>query len=312
MRRHVASSMLFSLGLAFCSTTGALASSPSQPDRVTTAIVVPQSEAWTASKVQHVYGLPETKPNDTGRLAVNSDGLTFSGKSSTYTIPRSSLIAVSSGNERVELWGMKGRLVRMAIPNGGGLAAAGIMHHKTTMLTTEFRDGRGGYHAAVFYVPEDAAARVLASFSQSPLQDGSSASDREETAQTCQSSSSVPRSVLIADPIWNGEEVPAAYKALVYEHVIDRVQRIDGVVHVYRAGEVSGSDGCPQYTLTISIVNFKQGSQVKRAVMGPAGFFFTKDSDDLQRNNYRRIREVECDRTGESDSARRVGKQECR
>ena len=168
---------------------------------------------------------------------------------------------------------MKGRLVRMAIPNGGGLAAAGIMHHKTTMLTTEFRDGLGGYHAAVFYVREDAAARVLASFSQSPLQDGSSASDREEPAQTCQSSSSVPRSVLIADPIWNGAEVPAAYKALVYEHVIDRVQRIDGVVHVYRAGEVSGSGGCPQYTLTISIVNFKQGSQVKRAVMGPAGFF---------------------------------------
>ena len=273
MRRHVASSMLFSLGLALCPPTGALAGSLSQPDGTSTVTTVPQIEPWTASRVQHVYGLPETKANDKGTLAVNANGLTFTGKSGAYTIPRSSLIAVSSGLERVEMWGKKGMLLRMAIPDGGGLAAAGMTQHKVTMLTTEFRDVRGGYHAAVFYVPADDAARVLATFTELALQNGPSTSDPERTALSCQSLPSAPRSVLIADPIWNGAEVPAAYKALVYEHLVNRVQRISGVGHVYRAGEVCGSDGGPQYTLTISIVNFTQGSQVKRAVTGPVGFF---------------------------------------
>ena len=73
----------------------------------------PQSPAWKSSSVQHAYGLPDTKPKLKGTLAVTPDGLTFTSKSSNYSIQRRSVIAVGAGNQRVELWGMKGRLLRM-------------------------------------------------------------------------------------------------------------------------------------------------------------------------------------------------------
>jgi hypothetical protein len=82
-----------------------------------------------------------------------------------------------------------------------------------------------------------------------------------------------PGSVLVSAPTWDQIEVPAAYRALVYEHLIDRLQHLQGIGHVYRDGESDAEAGCPQYTVHISIAGFTQGSQVKRAVMGPVGMF---------------------------------------
>jgi hypothetical protein len=67
--------------------------------------------------------------------------------------------------------------------------------------------------------------------------------------------------------------VPAAYRALVYEHIVDRMQHVEGAGHVYRVGERNSPAACPKYTVTISVVSFKPGSQVKRATLGPIGFF---------------------------------------
>jgi hypothetical protein len=48
---------------------------------------------------------------------------------------------------------------------------------------------------------------------------------------------------------------------------------VEGVGHVYREGEHIGPQDCPQYTIRIAVSGFRQGSQVKRAVMGPVGMF---------------------------------------
>lgn len=222
---------------------------------------------WSASGVQHAYGLPNTKVKEKGTMTVNVEGVTFRGKSNVFTIPRQSVMAVSAGNERVELWGMKGRLLRMAIPNGGGLAAAGVMHHKVGMLTVEFSDGKGGYHGAVFYLPVDEAAHVLRSFSEMPEV------HREISNAACKSGVVMPRSVLVAAPEWDQMEVPAAYRALVYEHLVDRLQKMKDAGAVYRDGEPGVQRGCPQFVIHTKISGFKQGSQVQRAVMGPVGMF---------------------------------------
>jgi hypothetical protein len=228
---------------------------------------LPQVTPWNAQDVQHAYGLPGTKPKAKGTLAVNTDSITFTGKSSISTISRRSVMAVSTSDERVELWGTKGNLLRMAIPYGGGEAAAGVMHHKVGMLTVEFIDQQGGYHGAVFFLPVDEAERVLTSFSQIPTV------QHEPSSEVCQNSSRDPQSVLVATPTWDQAEVPAAYRALVYEHLIDRLQRLEHMGHVYRDGENDGQARCPQYIIHISIAGFKQGSQVERAVMGPVGMF---------------------------------------
>ena len=226
-----------------------------------------QTVSWQSTSVQHVYGLPDTKKNEKGRLTVNPDGLTFTTKSSRSSVPSRSIVAVSAGNQRVELWGMKGRLLRMAIPDGGGIAAAGLMHHRVDMLTVEFNDSRGGYHGAVFYLPANEAERALRSFAQMPPVHG------EAVNTVCQGRPVKPGSVLVSAPGWDQIEVPAAYRALVYEHLIDRLQHVQGIGHVYRDGESDAQPGCPQYTVDISIAGFNEGSQVKRAVMGPVGMF---------------------------------------
>jgi hypothetical protein len=81
------------------------------------------------------------------------------------------------------------------------------------------------------------------------------------------------RSVYVAAPDWDQTEVPAAYRALVYEHVVDRLRRTEGAGRVYRDGENNFAKVCPQYTIHISVSGFKQGSQVTRAMLGPVGMF---------------------------------------
>lgn len=222
---------------------------------------------WKSTQAEHVYGLPDMRPNKKGTLTLSADALTFSGKSGNISIQRSSVTAVSAGNQRVELWGLSGRILRMTIPDGGGLAAAAVMQHRVDMLTVEFNDGRGGNRDAVFFLPANEAEHALQSFSLASIP------PRKVLDAACQSASIEPKSVLVSAPNWDQAEVPAAYRALVYEHVIDRLRRTKEVGHVYRDGERAGQEGCPQYVVHISIATFKQGSSVQRAFLGPVGMF---------------------------------------
>ncbi|HTF61718.1 MAG TPA: hypothetical protein VK638_03300 [Edaphobacter sp.] len=222
---------------------------------------------WQSTRAEHIYGFPDMKAHKKGTLTLSSDTLAFSQKSGNTFIPRSSVTAVSAGNQRVELWGMSGRILRMTIPDGGGIAAAAVMHHRIDMLTVEFRDSLGGGHGAVFFLPTNEAQHALQSFALTPLP------PRKISDAVCQNTPIEPRSVQVSTPNWNHAEVPAAYRALVYEHVIDRLRSTKDIGHVYRDGESDGHSACPQYTIHISIATFKEGSSVKRAYLGPAGMF---------------------------------------
>jgi hypothetical protein len=223
---------------------------------------------WTAPAAEHVYGFPEIKPGKDGTLTLSADALTFTSKSSNSSIPRDKILAVSNGSDRVELWGTTGQIVRMVIPDGGGLAAGAVLHHRVGMLTVDFVDVRGGKHSAVFNMPPAQADAGLAKFSQTPV-----AAQPPAVANACADVAANPGSVLVAAPNWQHAQVPAAYRALVYEHVINRLQGVKGVSHVYRDGEVPLDGSCPAYTVRISVQTFKQGNQIARASLGPAGMF---------------------------------------
>lgn len=223
---------------------------------------------WTTSGAEHVYGFPDAKSGKKGTLVLSADALTFTNRTSNSSIPRSTILAVSNGSDRVELFGTTGRIVRMMIPDGGGLAAAAVMHHRVGMLTIDFVDARGGRHAAVFNMPPVQADAGLAMFSQTPV-----ALQPPAAANTCGDRAINPGSVLVATPNWDNAQVPAAYRALVYEHVVNRLQGVKGVNHVYRDGEVPLDGACPAYTVHISVRTFKQGNQIERASLGPVGMF---------------------------------------
>ncbi len=233
----------------------------------TTGQLPPSAALWTSAHAEHVYGFPDMKPHKKGTLTLTPDALTFSGKSGNTSIPRTAVTAVSSGNQRVEMWGIGGRLLRMTIPDGGGVAAAAFMHHRVDLLTVEFNDGHGATHGAVFLLPANEAEHALASFTVLPTP------PHKSPEFSCTNAPPDPRSVVVTAPVWDAAQVPAAYRTLVYEHVIDRLQRTSDIGHVYRDGEGEGHGGCPQYTIHIAIASFREGSSVKRAILGPVGMF---------------------------------------
>ncbi|MDR3745929.1 MAG: hypothetical protein P4K80_07360, partial [Acidobacteriaceae bacterium] len=234
---------------------------------VPSVIAPAQAVAWNSPNVQHVYGLPNAKLNEKGSLTIDANGLKFAGKSSHVEIPLQSIKAVSAGNQRVELWGMKGRILRMGIPDGGGLVAAMLLQHKVDMLTIEFSDSNEAYHGVVFILPENEADQAIQTFAKMPVV------QRDPKSSACQDGWVRPDSVLVSAPNWDQAKVPAAYRALVYEHMIDRLRHMKEIDRVYRDGETTTQQGCPQYTIGLSITGFKPGSSVQRAWTGPIGMF---------------------------------------
>src|SRR5579871_6062952 len=213
---------------------------------------------WTEAKAEHIYGLPDIKAHKKGTLTLSGDELTFTRKAGKVAIPRSSITAVSAGNQRVEMWGMTGRIMRMAIPDNGGLAVAAVAHHRIDMLTVDFTDSLGGSHSAVFFLGANKAAQALQSFALAPK------AHQAIVGSDCGISETEAGSMLIVEPDWNGAQVPAAYQGLVYEHLTDRFRKAKNVTKVYREGESISEGVCPQYAVHLSITGFKEGSSVKR------------------------------------------------
>ena len=222
---------------------------------------------WTSDKAEHIYGLPEVNAHTMGTLTLSADDLTFTEKGDSTAIPRNTITAVSAGDQRVELWGITGRLLRMTIPDGGGLAIAAVTQHRVDMLTVDFNDTRGGAHSAVFFLGAKTADAALQSFALAPK------SSRMPVTSDCGTGLTEPGSMLILEPDWNGAKVPAVYQGLVYEHVTERFKKATNVTRVYREGEAMPSGLCPQYTVHLSVMAFHEGNSVERAALGPVGMF---------------------------------------
>jgi len=268
MSRRSGLNLLLFVQIALLCSSISVKAEPLQAVESATVLQAPHAgDQWTAANVEHIYGLPEIKQHKRGSLTLSADNLTFTGKSGSTAIPRSSITAVSAGNERVELWGITGRILRMAIPDNGGLAIAAFAHHRIDMLTVEFNDARGGAHSAVFFLGANQAAHAIEAFAIEPR------SSLASLKSGCQSGATETGSMLITSPNWDGVQVPAVYQGLVYEHLVERFRKAKSLKQVYRDGERIPEGMCPQYTVHLSVTGFKEGSSVKRAMLGPVGMF---------------------------------------
>lgn len=223
--------------------------------------------AQWSGKVQHVMGLTGIRPKEDGRLTINAAGVSFQSKQHTTALGPAALVSASTGSERVELWGTKGQILRSIIPDGGGILLAAFAHHRVGMLAIEYRAEDGSHHAGVFLLPEGEAHKALESMPQhaTPAQPA--------VAESCQGGAMDPQAVLVLEPDWNTSVIPMAYRALLYENLIGRLEKQKNLRHVYRYAQPVSQDGCPRYTIRLSAANFHAGNQVQRVVMGPAGMF---------------------------------------
>ena len=196
---------------------------------------VVQSSGWSSTHAVHVLGMPDVKAKENGTLTITPQQLKFTGRSANSAIDLSSIVALSAGNERVELWGMKGRLMRMAVPYGGGAAFATFMHHQRDMLTVEFVDSLGRYHGAVFYLPGNEAEQALHNIT-APVDVRHDVSNAP-----CSTARVDPNSILVKRPASGQIDFPVAYRVLVYEHIVERLHQVPGT-EVDRDGVTDGRE----------------------------------------------------------------------
>jgi len=231
---------------------------------------------WSSTHATHVLGMPDVKAKDKGTLTITPRQIAFTGKSAKSSIDLPSIVAVSAGQERVELWGTGGRLLRMAVPDGGGVALAAFMHHRRDTLTVDYVDSQSRSHSAVFYLPgkeAEAAVRhitVIPPPAPTPVALGDAPHDPPTPACTPQQAHA--GSILVKHVTVDQPEFPAAYRGLLYEHIIDRLRRVPGT-EVHRDSLIETASDCSQYTMRLSTTAYKPGNQVKRASLGPIGFF---------------------------------------
>jgi len=120
--------------------------------------VVPQASGSNSiSGVTCVIGCGSIKPNSKGTISVVPSGLEFATSKATADISTASIDDIFTGNQsRQDISGLGGTAVKAAIPYGGGRVLS-LFSHKVEVLTVEYVDSYGGFHGAIFVLPEGQA-----------------------------------------------------------------------------------------------------------------------------------------------------------
>jgi hypothetical protein len=227
----------------------------------------PSSEAssasWRSDSVVYVAGLADIKPEAKGSLSLTPDALDFVTKASHGEIPFDRITAVFIGDERVATGGAAGRVARL-LPYGVGPVMAVVSNKKEDLLTIEYLDRNGGHHGAVFEVPKTQA--VLA---QQQLVSRIVAIPVTES-HPC-SGLGLPDAILVEPIAATDVELPAEYRVLLYEQLVDQLRVSNGAGTVYRTGDTAAP--CAAKKLQLTVTAFKKGNEAVRAATGPVGFF---------------------------------------
>jgi hypothetical protein len=217
--------------------------------------------------VVHVAGLAEIKPDVKGSLIVTPESVVFSNDAAKAAIPRNRILNVFVGDQRTEPWGTTGKIMRKAIPYGGGAALGAITRGQVDLLTIESLDQYGGYHGVVFAVPFQKAPsiRVQLMATLSPPTAG--------VAPSCSSRADGPKSVLLAPIGVSGIELPDEYRILLYEQLFKQLKARNPTDSFFRTGDLTAGSGCTALTLRVTVKGFKKGNRALRASTGPLGLF---------------------------------------
>jgi hypothetical protein len=154
----------------------------------------------------------------------------------------------------------------MARRYGGGEVLGLIQGKGVAVLTVEYRDVHNGYHGAVFVLPKKHAAEIQSRRAASirPLPETSVAS--------CEGSRT-PGSVLVEAIQFPGVKLPAEYRVLLYEQLVEELRQTHSSNDYFRAGDVSAGSGCTVMTLSVDVNAFKKGNIELRRSTGPFGIF---------------------------------------
>jgi hypothetical protein len=218
-----------------------------------------------------LIGLPDVDGNSVGDLYVGSRELEFTTEHTIVHIPEARILAVSAGDERVEFGGTSGKIARVLLPYGSGLALGAIAHKKVGLLTVEYLDVSGQYHGAVFVLKTQDVAPTMAALTPKPF---AAMSTQSLATSSCPAWKVQPNTVRV-QPISADDQsgFPAEDRVLLYEELVARLGSEKSVVKVYRAGDKSPDAQCSEFTVAVRATTFNKGDQAVRASLGPLGHF---------------------------------------
>ena len=226
----------------------------------------------TVYEVTQIAGLPDAKPNIKGRLTLSDTELLFTNPDFKAEIPFTRMTNVSIGSERVETGGTTGQIMRKVIPYGGGMALAAVTQKSADLLTIEYLDVEGKDHGVVFFVPKLSAQAI--SDRMSPQLPHTTL----PLPQACVEGSSSHTSVVVAPIDSRGVELPAEYRVLLYEGLVNELRDGKTAFTYTRASNVDAAASCSGIRLQITVTGFNKGNRALRASTGPIGLFVGKTS----------------------------------
>ena len=112
-------------------------------------------------RATHLLGFENAKNNCTGTLTIQNDSLQFQQHDETPAqVKIGSVRDVLLGEESKQVGGTPMTLGKAAAPFGGGRVVSLVAHKKYDTLTLEYVDDAGGFHGAIFQLPQGQAEVV--------------------------------------------------------------------------------------------------------------------------------------------------------
>ena len=215
---------------------------------------------WT--NVKHLVGFGDAENDATGDLAMTKAGLSFTASGMETSLRWEQIGQAEGSTERAETGGTPGKLVRFALPYGGGSLLGTFTQKNVGILTLRFTDLKGGIHYAVFILPRAEGLEA-----------------QKEIVMRLAPIAPVPRvSGCPNDPSGGlrlrlgASSVDALeYQGLLYEHLVDDISRMSPALEVFRGS--SDRPLCKSSELSLTIESVAKGTAVVRTVSGPAGLF---------------------------------------
>lgn len=225
---------------------------------------------------RYLIGFDNVKRNSTGELTIADGALQFQAGQTNFRICIASIEDIAVGRETTQSGGKAGTVAKtaaIAAPYDSGAGLSILLRTNVDILTVSSRDSNGSLHDLILALPKGQAeiqraqllalgAHVTAPSRQDLMENGPAAS-KVPTANRQKFGASA---VQIEPPDGADVQIPAEFRAAVYEFLVNRVRESGAFHQVFRSGDRAAAGVPDLVTLRIRVDKFKQGSQMTREI----------------------------------------------
>lgn len=225
---------------------------------------------------RYVIGLDNVKRNSPGKLSILDGALQFQAGKTNSKVAMASIDDISIGTETTQAGGKAGTVAKtaaIAAPYDSGAALSILLRTNVDILTVSNRDSSGGLHYLILALPKGqgesqrsqlitAGAHVIAPAGRE-LKEGRPAAPEAPKPNRQKLSASA----IQIEPMDAGDvQIPAEFRAAVYEFLVIRIRESGAFQQVFRSGDRAAAGVPDLVTLRTTVEKFKQGSQLTREI----------------------------------------------